>query len=136
MFEILEHTADIGFRARGATIEELFAESARALVSIAVELEDIKLLESWSVETQGDNRESLLINFLNDVLWLLDGKRLVMARFDIAGVTETSVCALAWGEPRNAGRHRSKVIVKAVTFHQLKIAQDNDGWMAEVYVDI
>jgi SHS2 domain-containing protein len=47
-----------------------------------------------------------------------------------------SIRATAWGERRDVEHHRSKLIVKAVTWHQLKIARTESGWMAEVYLDI
>ena len=55
MFEILEHTADIGFRVRGKTLAELFESAAQALVSIAVEIEDITPRQAYPLAAQSED---------------------------------------------------------------------------------
>ena len=136
MFEILEHTADIGFRARGATVEELFQEAAAALVSVILDAEQIEPRIGYPLAASGDDRESLLVNFLSEVLYLVDGERIAPRRFLIETLEDTCVAGLASGEPIDPARHRSKVIVKGVTYHQLRIWRDRDGWAAEVFLDI
>jgi SHS2 domain-containing protein len=135
-FELLEHPADIGFRARGTTLEELFSNCARALVSIILDPSAILPIESISISGVGGDLASLLVNWLNEVLFHVDGRRLALAEFAIAHVTETHVECIARGEPRDRERHPSRVTVKAVTYHQLKVEQTADGWVADVYVDI
>ena len=132
MFEILEHPADIGFRARGRTQAELFASAAEALVSIAWELEDIAPRECYEVSAAGDDIEALLVNWLSEVLYWIDGKRVLPRRF----VMKEPGAGEAWGEPYDPARHHAKLVVKGVTYHQLKIGQDEGGWWAEVYLDI
>lgn len=136
MFEVLEHTADIGFRARGGTLGELFESAAAALVSIALETEAIRPVETYPFQAQGEDREALLVNFLNEVLWLHDGRRVAMGAFRVLSIDDTSVRCRAIGEPFDAARHRPKLIVKAVTYHQLRVARDQSGWLCEVYLDI
>ena len=78
MFEILEHTADIGFRAQAPALPELFESAALALVSIAMETDNIVNRHSYSLEAYGDSNETLLVNWLNDVLYQLDGAHAAM----------------------------------------------------------
>jgi len=136
MFEILEHTADIGFRARAQTLAALFEEAAAALVSVAFELEGVAPRLVYPIAATGEDRESLLVNWLNEVLYWMDGRRIVMRRFQVGQLTETSVAGQGWGEPQDAGRHQARLIVKGVTYHQLKVEQDSEGWYAEVYLDV
>lgn len=136
MFEVLEHTADIGFRARGRTLEELFAEAAAALTAIAVELEDIEPRERYALAAEGEDTEALLVNWLSEVLYRLDGQRILMRRFTVAGLAPNRVTGEGWGEPRDPLRHRAKLVVKGVTYHQLQIAHDAEGWTAEVFLDV
>ncbi len=128
MFEILEHTADIGLRARGATLEEAFEEAATALSSVVVEIEDIEPRLSYPIAASGEDDESLLVNWLSEVLYYLDARRVVLRRFRVEHFGEGRAAGQAWGEPRDTARHRPKVIVKGVTYHQLKIEQIPDGW--------
>jgi SHS2 domain-containing protein len=136
MFEILEHTADIGFRARGRTIEELFEQAAEALAAIAIELDDVRPAAKYPLSAAGDDRESLLVNWLNEALYLLDGKQVAPRRFKVHQLTGSTASGEAEGEPRDAARHRAKLVVKGVTYHQLSIREDGPGWVAEVYLDI
>lgn len=135
-FELLEHPADIGFRARGTTLEELFSSCARALVSIILDPSAIRPIESIAIPGVGGGLESLLVNWLNEVLYYVDGRRLALAEFTVSLVTETHVECVARGEPRDYERHSARVDVKAVTYHQLNVEQTADGWVADVYVDI
>ena len=136
MFEILEHTADIGFRAQGATPAELFETSALALASIAYELEGISPRLQYPLAAAGPDYEGLLVNWLNEVLYRIDGERLALCHFRVAEISPTGVSGVAAGEPRNPARHRARLIVKGVTYHQLRVAETSDGWWAQVYLDI
>lgn len=136
MFEILEHTADIGFRARGATARELFENAALALVSIAVEAGGIEAKHPYPIAVNGEDRASLLVNWLSEVLYWLDGCRVALGRFEVDEITEGRVVGKGYGEPRDSSKHPPKLVVKGVTYHQLKVGQDSEGWFAEVYLDI
>lgn len=136
MFEILEHPADIGFRARGQTLEELFEASAEALVSLALETEEVRPLERYALSAVGEDIEALLVNWLSEVLWLLDGRQMALRQFRVTELGVGSVRGEAKGEPRDPARHRAKLMVKGVTYHQLEVAQDAAGWHAQVFLDI
>ncbi|MGE5568974.1 MAG: archease [Rhodospirillales bacterium] len=136
MYEILDHTADIGFRARGSTAAELFEQAAEALVSIAMEIDDVSPQQTYALEAAGSDMESLLVNWLSEVLFWIDGRHIAMRRFEVSELASDRVAARAFGEPRNPERHRAKLVVKGVTYHQLRIWEDENGWWAEVYLDI
>lgn len=136
MFELLEHPADIGFRARGATAAELFENAALALVSIALDPSAVEPRQEFTFEAEGGDYESLLVNWLSEVLWWLDGKRIAFHAFRVAHIEPSGLRATARGEPRDPARHPSHLIVKAVTYHQLRVAREDGGWVAEVYLDI
>ncbi|MEJ5369398.1 MAG: archease [Bryobacteraceae bacterium] len=135
-FELLEHTADTGFRVRGASLEDLFVHAAEALVSVALDPSRIEPRESRSVEAAGETLEERLVNWLNEVLWLLDGERWAPGRLKDMRMEGPAVRATAEGEPRDDTRHPPRIVVKAVTYHQLAIRAQNGGWEAEVFLDI
>lgn len=135
-FEILEHTADIGVRAWGASLEELFANAAFGLQSIAFEAPNVTAGEPHSIQAEGEDLEALLVNFLNDVVFYLDARRVAFARFDLQLTGAARVSGQGWGEPRDPVRHRARLVVKAATYHQLRVAREPDRWVAEVYLDI
>jgi len=126
-FELLEHAADIGFRARGATAEALFAGCAGALIAMIMDVDGIRPIEQISLAATGSDYESLMVNWLNEVLYWVDGRRMALGRFDVVRLDQTRIECIASGEPRDSRRHAAKRIVKAVTYHQLKVTATADG---------
>ena len=135
-FEILEHPADIGFRVFGETQSRLFENAALALVSIASEVDDVEFRCEYPLEAAAADTESLLVAWLSEVLYWFDGKRIAFRGFRVTEAGPGRLTAVGLGEPRNPSRHRAKLIVKAVTWHQLKVVQAGARWMAEVYLDV
>ncbi len=135
-FEVLEHPADIGFRAFGETLPELFARSAVAMLSIADDPAAVVPRAEYPLAVESGDRESLLVDWLSEVLYWFDGKRIAFHDFRVTGFQEAALSATGLGEPRDGGRHRARLIVKAVTWHQLKIERRDGLWIAEVYLDI
>ena len=136
MFEVLEHTADIGFRAWGSSAAELFENCGLALQSIAVEMESIEEGSVYPIAAAGEDYESLLVNWLNELLYYLDGERVVMRRLQVQSISPGRVNGRGWGEVRDPERHRPKVVVKGVTYHQLSVKQEGGRWCAQVFLDI
>lgn len=135
-FDILEHTADVGFRAFGDSLSELFVNAALALESIALDIEAVQPRFEYPLAAEGEDRESLLINWLNEIVYYMDGERVAMSRFEILELTPAQIRAKGWGEPRDRDRHHARIVVKAATYHQLEIAEQDGHWTAQVFLDI
>ncbi|HTS61235.1 MAG TPA: archease [Candidatus Acidoferrales bacterium] len=135
-FELLEHPADIGFRAFGETLPELFANCALALLSIACDLSAVRPANRYRLQVSSGDRESLLVDWLGEVLYWFDGKHIALESFQIDHFDDTSLIATALGEPRDPARHPARLIVKAVTWHQLRVEERDGRWLAEIYLDI
>jgi SHS2 domain-containing protein len=139
-FEILEHPADVGFLAYGATLEELFANAALAMISIGGDVESVVETERREIEVLGENVESLLYAWLADILAVMDAERLAIRRAEITElVTHASggrVRGVVYGEPFDRARHAAGVSIKAVTYHQFVMERTADGWRARVFLDL
>jgi len=136
MFEILDHPADIGFKAFAETLPGLFENAALAMLSIRARLDDIEPRESYQLTATGSDYESLLVNWLSEVLYFIDGKQLAFRSVRVESLTDEAVSGFGSGEPFDPARHEIKVVVKAVTYHQLAIERTPEGWSARVYLDI
>jgi len=136
MFEVLEHTADIGFRAWGSTPAELFVHAALALEAIALDTSQAEERYVYPIAAAGEDYETLLVNWLNEVLYYVDGERVVMGRFQIDQISPERVSGKGWGEPRDPARHPPRLVVKGVTYHQLSVKQEGGRWVAQVFLDI
>jgi SHS2 domain-containing protein len=135
-FEILEHPADVGFMAYGATLEELFANATLAMFSLACDLETVQETEHHKIEATGEDLESLLYDWLAEVLAIMDAEQLVLKRVAVAFFDEGRVRGVAYGEPLDRARHRTGVAIKAVTYHQFAVENTGDGWRARVFLDL
>jgi SHS2 domain-containing protein len=135
-FEILEHPADVGFLAYGATLKELFANSALAMISLACEVEGVRETEQRKIEAAGEDVESLLYAWLAEALAVMDAERLVLRRAAVTFLDEGRVRGVLYGEPIDRARHRTGVAIKAVTLHQFAVENVDDGWRARVFLDL
>jgi SHS2 domain-containing protein len=135
-FEILEHPADVGFLAYGATLEELFANAALAMITLACDPEGVRETEQRKIMVAGEDTESLLFGWLAEILAVMDAERLVLRRAEVAPIEDGSVSGAVYGEPLDRERHRSGVSIKAVTYHQFVVEQTPEGWRARVFLDL
>jgi len=138
-FEILEHTADVGLRAFGETLPELFANAAQGMIAVAFEGEDAaqesRPEKCRKLAARGEDREALLINFLSEILYALDTEGWRFAEFRVQTIESNAIEAEGWGSREERSEH-SRVAVKAVTYHQVSVTQTGKGWEAVVYFDI
>jgi SHS2 domain-containing protein len=135
-FEILEHPADVGFMAYGATLEELFSNAALAMLSLACDLETVQETGHRKIEAAGEDLESLLYAWLAEVLAIMDAERLVLKRVTVTALSEGRVRGVAYGEPLDRARHRAGVAIKAVTYHQFAVENTGECWRARVFLDL
>ena len=135
-FEILEHPADVGFLACGATLGELFANAALAMMSLGWDLETAGESEQREIRAEGDDLESLLYDWLSDILALVDSERLILKRFQVNEIGHGAASGTAWGERYDSSRHSARTYIKAVTLHQFQVRRADDGWTARVFLDV
>lgn len=134
-FEIVDHTADVGIRAYGVNINQAFANAARALFSLITELDDVEEFLHRDIELTAPDEESLLVEWLNELIYLFDTENIVFKRFDVTKLTNRQLKARSYGEKVDSSKHRLKTGVKAATYHMLKVDNDN-GYRIQVLFDI
>jgi SHS2 domain-containing protein len=135
-FEIIDHTADVGIIAYGANIKGLFSNAALALFSLITELESVEEKLHLDLEVISEGRDSLLVEWLNELIYLFDAKHILFNRFDIESLTHNQLKATCYGEDFDPMKHKIKVGVKAATYHMLKLDKNSDGYKAQVIFDI
>ena len=134
-FELIEHTADVGIMAYGADVKEAFANAARGMFSLIVELESVRQAEHRDIEVTAPDEESLLVTWLNELIYLFDAESMLFSRFDITELSTDRLKARAYGEPVDNTRHRLKTGIKAATYHMVEVVRDN-GIRVKVLFDI
>ena len=134
-FEILEHTADVGLKAYGRALPELFANAARGMIALALEPQDTRPSQCRPLSARGEDLEELLVHFLSEILYAVDAEGWQFSEFRIGTLESTAIEAEGRGE-RVERSERRRVAVKAVTYHQVSVQQTAEGWEAVVYFDI
>jgi SHS2 domain-containing protein len=134
-FEVIDHTADVGIIAYGADMKQAFANAAKGLFSLITELDDVKEVLHRDAELTATDEESLLVEWLNELIYQFDTEGIVFKRFDIIELENTRLKARSYGEKVDRSRHRLKMGVKAATYHMLKVER-GDGGKVQVLFDI
>jgi SHS2 domain-containing protein len=133
-FEILEHTADIGVRAEGTTLEECFRQATLGLLEISGAHRSGKG-EKQVIEVQADDLGALLVYWLEEVLYLQDTTDSVVTDVTVAEVGTGRAVGSLTIAPRG-NEVLEGTAVKAITYHQLAVERTADGWAATVFFDI
>lgn len=136
MYEVFEHTADLGLRVRADSLDALLADAARGLFSLIVtNLDQVKPVQEKTFRIHADQPEYLLFDWLNELLYTFDVDQLLLSEFSVR-VDPQGLTATCRGEIMQPERHEMDHEVKAITYHGLKVQREGNGWMAELIVDI
>ena len=132
----IPHTADLAWRLWGKDLPELFENAGRALSATLTDIRFLRRRETRQVSLESSDREALLVDWLNHLLYLFDIDGFLGRDFQVGVLTSERLEARVEGEIFDAARHPSKTAVKAATFHQLAIVPADDGWRATVVLDL
>ena len=135
-FELLPHTADIGITASGKDMAEAFANAARGMFSIIANPDEIAASVQIPVSVKAPDRESLLVNWLNELNFISQTRFLLFRDFVVHSISNASIEATDLGEKIDPAKHHLKREIKAVTYHDLQVAETADGWHIRVIFDI
>jgi len=145
-YEFLDISGDAGIRAFGSTTEELFVNAALGMYDLITDMGEVRKTETVGVSLTHDSPEGLLISWLNELIFLFDahgfiGKEIVVTEFLFkenitADGPPYSISASLSGERFDPARHQGKLLLKAATYHKLKIENENGRWTAEIIFDI
>ena len=135
-FETFEVTADVGIMAYGDTLHELFANAARGMFTLMVESGTARPAKVVLVEARGGDLPSLLVAWLNELLFRCDVDGWAPADVRVLEVEGGRVQGELLGEPADPARHRFKGVVKAATYHLLECQREGDRWRARVVFDV
>jgi SHS2 domain-containing protein len=137
MFQLLDHTSDVGILARGATRDEALIEASRGLTSIIANPADFRPLEERYFKAPGFDDAAQVVNWLNEILFFFDTEGMIFVEFSIDSWTTSEIVGRARGERFDIDRHEFRTAVKAATYHQFESrAASGGGWEFRVFVDV
>ena len=135
-FEVLDHTADIGIIVHGEDLKALFENAGEAFFHLITDLRKVKRRVERQIDIRGESLDRLMVDWLSELLYLHDVENLLFRGFKVESVGEDGLKAIAKGEPFQEGIHVIKTGVKAVTYHQISVRQENGRWRAQVILDL
>jgi SHS2 domain-containing protein len=143
-YTYIDHISDTGIKFYGSTLEELFESAAGGMFSIICDLRIVKPVEKKNIETGGRNigYEELLILWLEKLLYLYEVENMLFSKFKVAEIKKMNgkliLEAEIYGEKIDLSRHDIKAAIKAPTYHELEIKEDEikSGWKGKVVFDV
>jgi len=133
-FEEISHTADIKIRVRAPNLESLFSETLNALMQVLYGT-DRRGGIIKEIQVESPDNESLLLDFLSEVLFVSEVESLVFfeARISVHGPHLTAELS---GEPFDPNRHSGGSEVKGISYSGLSITNDANGYMLDIIFDV
>lgn len=134
-YEYLDHTADAKFRAFGNNIEEAFTNSALAFTGIMTQ-QEIKAAVSKKIKVKSNSLESLLFDFLEELIFLLDTEGFILSEITKLNIDEDKFELEAEFKGDNADNYEMYTMIKAMTYHEMKIEKQENKIIIEAVPDI
>lgn len=131
-FEFLEHKADIKIRIFGATLNEIFENSVLAFTSYASDNKKISPVKGKIIQVKGEDTESLLYNFLDELIYLTDAENFIPAKASVL-LRGNNLKAEIYGDATNKYELQG---VKAATYSEMYIRKAKSGWEAQFILDV
>ena len=138
-YEYLEHTGDIGIRAYGGTLEELFINAAQGLLETIADLGTVGTTIQAEIEVSAESLDELMVAWLDELNFRHEVEEIFFRRVEIREISEapSRLVAIAYGEPVDFTKHAVYTEIKSITYHQLIVEQTpDDRWMAQVIFDL
>lgn len=133
---MIEHTADIGIRAFGSSMAEVFTNCSLGMMSLMLDLASVRKSVRVGLEAEARDRESLLVAWLAQILFVVETEGVVFGAFEIGELEDTRAKGWGLGEALDPARHRLELEIKAPTYHMLELKEEADLWTAQVIFDV
>ena len=124
-YKLLEHTADAMVEVRGKDLGKRFENAAYAMFDLMTDLTKVEPKGELKVELSADSREQLLVDFLQELLFVYDTEDLVFSEFEVK-TDGKKLEAIVRGEVFDSKKHTKRSLVKGVTYHHLEF-NDREG---------
>lgn len=136
---IFDHGGDAGIAAWGPRLEDVFELAFLGLVDYIVSGERVRPREEHRIELSASDGEDLLVAWLGEALFLIDGEGWLPGRVKVRigdGPQGLSLEAKVWGEAIDPECHWIIRDVKAVTYHGSRLVRQGETWQARVVLDL
>ncbi len=133
-YEILSHVSETGIRAYGTSLNNAFANAARAMFSIITKVEKVETKQKKEIKLISSSPKELLVDFLNELLFYYETESMLFSDFKVR-IESSTLVAEAKGEKYRPEKHPIKTQIKATTYYNLKVNSNEDNWV-QVFFDV
>lgn len=135
-WEHFDHSADIGVRGFGPTVETAFEQAAVSLTAATADVDAVNARDAVDVECEAEDYEALLVAWLNALIFEMAVRQMLFSKFSVQ-LDGKVLRGTAWGEPVDIARHHPSAEPKGATFTALAVSENSEGiWTAECVVDV
>ena len=135
-YEVIDDiTADAGIRVRAKTLEELFCKAILATFNEITDIDKVEKVESYVIEVSS-KLPYMLADLINEALLLHESKGFVASECRVLHLSEKGIKVELFGDKFDPEKNESKLVIKAATYHRLKVEKTEEGYLAEVIFDI
>jgi SHS2 domain-containing protein len=135
-FRVLDISGDVGLSAFGKSIDEAFINAATGMYSLITNLNTIKEERTIDVSVESNSPDSLLVSWLNELIFHFDAYGFIGKKIETREFSDNKIVATVTGEEFDPERHEGKLLIKAATYHKLRIEKVDDIWEIDVIFDI
>jgi len=135
-FDIIDISGDAGIRAYGKSLEDAFRNAAIGMYSLITDLDGLKEERDISVEVESHSIDGLLVSWLNELIFRFDTYGFIGKNVRALSLHDNKLTAIVAGEDFDAERHQRRLLVKAATYHKLRIEKTDDTWQMDIIFDI
>lgn len=135
----LEHTADVGIEVKAKNLREAFLEAVWGLLELIFNksFKDLDCENNFEIlEISSNDLESLLVDTLNEVLFLIDSQKIIPLKPEITEMSNNFLKMKYKPLEYDYSNFPMHIYVKAITYHQLEINQSNEATTIKFYLDI
>ncbi|MBW1668393.1 MAG: archease [Deltaproteobacteria bacterium] len=133
---LLDHTADLGIKVRGKTLENLFENAAKAMIELTVRGKSEGKIHSRKIVLSGQDLADLMVQWLGEILYLFEGEKLVATSAKIDKLSPSMLEASVEAVPFDPEFHVIINEIKAVTYHQSKVLKKGDHYESTIIFDL
>ncbi len=135
-FRQLFHTTDLALQIFGHSLEEIYENAGEALTATLTDRRYLRRKETREITLKAPDREALLVEWLNRLLYLFDVEGFLGREFRVRELSPEKMVVSARGDIYDSARHPGGTAIKAATYHRLEITDQNGGWQAKVILDL
>ncbi len=135
-YSIIDHTADLGITVRGTDIRNLFEEAARSITHLMLRANPAKETKAVKLSITGYDSADLMVRWLGEILYLLEGENKVVIHMEIDSISPSNLNATLKTVPFDPNTDEILYEIKAVTYHQIKVAEKSGHWEARIIFDL